>query len=235
MEEHREAQYFELAPAGIDVRLKTREGAFTHVLRPPKLEDWLAYDAALEPSFEKTARDGGVFERFTQRLAEAAAELWGRIVERVEGYGEDGREAVPDAHKEAAIAAAFAAVMPAELASPGRFARSETRVALAVSRGSEYHPQLVHRFRRPAAADRSRWRRMNAGLLHVQEPDGQGGILTRSVTPPHLADQVQFYDEFILGVEGYAVGGKPELSLDEIKKWMDAQHKRVAISECFAE
>jgi len=229
-----EAKPFELKLDEVKVNLELRERGgklkVVHFFKPPAFEDWRAYFDALQFTNERDDKD---FHRWDDHRDEAAAILWERIVLRVEGYWPDTpdnwKQRVPDDHKVHATGV-FADVVQVDddEGRPGTFVESEFTVRLAARRGAEYHERLVHRFRRPKAADRSRWKRAHAGAYHQRE-----GKVERSVMPSRLPAQVAFYDEFVLGVSGYALDGQGELARDELLREMDAYHKSVAVRGLF--
>lgn len=122
----------ELAPAELLIPLKVSLGNSTyrvrHRLRPPTAEDWFAYDAALAMAVEEVplreaaeASSDGAGYKLELRSVEAAALLWDRLAQSLEGYTfkaeADWHELVPLAHKEAAVRA-LTLVAPADSHSP---------------------------------------------------------------------------------------------------------------------
>ena len=101
-----DSNLLELAPAEIAVPLKVSHGGHAyrvcHRLRPPAAADWLAYEAALQLAVEELppeTESGEPGYRFLMRASEAALDLWGRLIRRVDGY------ALPDSEKAARSAA----------------------------------------------------------------------------------------------------------------------------------
>ena len=238
------AKLFELAPEEILVPLKVTHAGRTyrvsHCLRPPAPADWYAYEAALEPAVEELPPDAAGGEpsyRLALRASDAALELWGRLIGRVEGYalppGEEWRELIPLAHKEASVRA-LTLVAPtrpeAATGSNGFFplAAEEGRVTLEAAAGGAAYPQLVHRFRAPSVEAERRYRRLLADNFIVR-----GSRAPRTLLPPRLPTLVRLYDQLILGVEGYSIKGQPPASRDQLLEHMDAWHKRVAVEALF--
>ncbi len=89
----------ELAPPELAIPLKVthagRTYRVTHHLRPPAPADWFAYEAALQMAVEELPPDPHSDEprfRLLMRSADAALELWDRLVLAVTGYSLPGAQ-----------------------------------------------------------------------------------------------------------------------------------------------
>ncbi|MFQ5927412.1 MAG: hypothetical protein ACE5MH_08265, partial [Terriglobia bacterium] len=172
------------------------------------------------------------------RSVEAAALLWNRLACDIEAYSfthdADWHELVPLAHKEAAIRALtlVAAQEPGSGEPGAAFPLQAEQVVVvleAVVAGRAY-PRLVHTFRPPSAEDERGYRRLLAETLFVR-----GSRAPRTLIPTRLPRLVKFYDELILGVEGYTREGQPLASQEQAIQYMDAWHKRTAVQTLFGD
>lgn len=244
------SKLLELAAAEVAVPLKVTQAGRTyrlcHILRPPRVADWCAYEAALKPEVEELpGPDGGdeVSYRLRVRTTDAALLLWERLALRVEGYllpeasgDAGGRGAIPLAHKEAAVRA-LTLVAPASApatdgSNNGGFAVGCGEVAVeleCVSSGVAY-PRLAHFFRPPTVEAERAYRRLLAETLIVR-----GGRAPRTLLPARLPALVRLYDELILRAEGYSLSGQPLASSTQAIQHMDAWHKRVAVQTLFGD
>lgn len=253
-EEKTQPKLLELAPPELVVPLKVtyagRAYRLRHLFRPPAPADWFAYEAALEMAVEELPPASDSEEpcyRLQVRSTDAALLLWNRLALRVEGYelpsghdSSDWRALIPLAHKEAAVSA-LNLVAPAQtppLPSPGDEAANnffpllagERLVVLEAVVAGRAYPRLLHRFRPPSVEAERAYRRLLSETLLVR-----GTRTPRTLLPARLPALVRLYDELILGVEGYAVGGQPLASPAEIARRMDAWHKRLAVQTLFGE
>lgn len=228
------AELFELAPEEIAIGLTFREGGgklrIEHLLKPPTLADWLAYDQAYQLAHETDERG---WEVWANRSAEAAEILWDRLALTVQGYWADGlpddwKEKIPVDHKIPAVNAFLEVIGGAGTDGAAEWREGERAVYLSAKRGKTLCEPLIHRFRRPSASDKIRWERIHSGAFLVEH-----GSFRRSTLPARLADQVRIYDELILGAEGYAARGEPLTGPEACRRLMDAWHKRVATLQLF--
>ncbi len=146
--------------------------------------------------------------------------------------GTDWRELIPLAHKEAAVRA-LTLVAPAQADAAGSsgffpLAAEEVRVVLEAAANGAAYPRLAHRFRPPTVEAERRYRRLLADNVIVR-----GGRTPRTLLPARLPALTRLYDQLILGVEGYAINGRPPASRNQLLEHMDAWHKRVAVEALF--
>ncbi|MBI4462676.1 MAG: hypothetical protein HY653_07215 [Acidobacteria bacterium] len=92
-EETNKPPLLELTPQKLVVSLRVSHAGrvyrVCHLLRPPAPADWFAYEAALQPALEELPPAPDSDEpgyRLEMRAADAALELWSRLVLRVDGY-----------------------------------------------------------------------------------------------------------------------------------------------------
>jgi hypothetical protein len=258
------AKLLELAPAELAIPLKVsragRSYRLRHILRPPSAADWIAYEAALEMAVEELPAAGSADEpdsgepgfKLHVRSSDAALALWSRLALRVEGYDlpadpssaqpdsetTDWRALIPLAHKEAAVNA-LTLVAPAQLAARASddsadhffpLAAEEAPVLLEAIVAGVAYPHLLHRFRPPTVEAERAYRRLLAETLIVR-----GSRTPRTLLPPRLPGLIRLYDQLILGVEGYALNGKPLADAGQAVQHMDAWHKRVAVQTLFGD
>lgn len=253
-DETNKLRLLELAPPELVVPLKVthagRAYRLRHVFRPPAPADWFAYEAALEMAVEELPPASDSDEpcyRLQVRSTDAALLLWDRLVLRVEGYdlpGEgsegDWRALIPLAHKEAALGT-LTLVAPAQappLSSISDEAANNAFPLLAGERlvvleavvAGRAYPRLLHYFRPPSVEAERTYRRLLSETLLVR-----GSRSPRTLLPARLPALVRLYDDLILRVEGYAVGGQLLASPAEIARRMDAWHKRLAVQTLFGE
>lgn len=87
---------------------------------------------------------------------------------------------------------------------------------------------LAHRFAVPSVEHKRRFYRAGAASKVV------GG--SRNGTTVYAGRHgvlIDLYDQLILGVDGYSVGGRALQSPDEIKREMDTYHKTIAVQQLF--
>lgn len=92
-----------------------------------------------------------------------------------------------------------------------------------------YFDGLVHRFTPPSAEDA---RKFNRAMSEVRVVGGSRN--GRTVYPAKHGLLADLYDRLIVGVEGYAVGGRPLAAREDIVRNMDAFHKMAAAQQLFA-
>lgn len=218
---------FELKPPEICMPLVVREGGqefrFVHAFRAPTFQDWLAYESRIRFSVETV--DGA--QKSDHDREEAIGELWAEIIIRVEGYTfppEDWKARVPYAHKEEMINR-FASI---ETSEPGRdqdaaFDAERQTVFLSARRDGVKYKHLQHILRRPDAREKKEWRRIHDSAMQVR-----GSRADKTLLPSRLRDEARMYDQMLVEVYGYTVGGNPASRQDAIA-WMDAQHKKKAM------
>jgi hypothetical protein len=88
---------------------------------------------------------------------------------------------------------------------------------------------LVHRFNPPTAEHKRKYNRAISQTRVIGD--------ARSGTTVFQGRQrllVEFYDQLIASVEGYALRGQPLASPEQIRAEMDAVHKIVAVQQLFA-
>lgn len=229
-------QLFELQPENITLNLLIRrpgaELRVSHVLRPPRLDDWLAYDRALSVAIE----DGAEGFRVLSEPVAAACLLWDSIVLSVAGYfqsgialeGEAWKHVIPPAHKTRAVASLLNVSLATVAAPLYTLEATEETVVLEARREAKF-PQLAHRFRRPTQAQHIEVERLKADSYIVR---GRKSGRDRTVYPSRLKRLCELYDALILGTEGYAVSGRPTVDA-EVRMLMDAQHKKVSVLALF--
>ena len=154
------------------------------------------------------------------------------------------RALVPLAHKEAAVRA-LTLVAPAQLQvesdDPDSTSDQSTDnyfplhaeqvpVVLEAAVAGRAYPRLVHLFRPPTVADERTYRRLLAETLIVR-----GSRHPRTLIPARLPALCRLYDSLILGVEGYALEGRPLASSIHAIQSMDPWHKRVAVQALFGD
>ncbi len=154
------------------------------------------------------------------------------------------RALVPLAHKEAAVRA-LTLVAPAQLQAESDDPDStsdqstdnyfplhaeQVPVVLEAAVAGRAYPRLVHLFRPPTVADERTYRRLLAETLIVR-----GSRHPRTLIPARLPALCRLYDSLILGVEGYALEGRPLASSIHAIQSMDPWHKRVAVQALFGD
>lgn len=154
------------------------------------------------------------------------------------------RALVPLAHKEAAVRA-LTLVAPAQLQAENDDPDStsdqsidnyfplhaeQVPVVLEAAVAGRAYPRLVHLFRPPTVADERTYRRLLAETLIVR-----GSRHPRTLIPARLPALCRLYDSLILGVEGYALEGRPLASSIQAIQSMDPWHKRVAVQALFGD
>lgn len=211
----------------------------THVVKPPKLDDWLAFEAALQISRE--VQDGMI--RVDDRSPEAAEALWNRVALRVESYRVNGvdmmtiegdwKKLVPVPHKALAAgllaqvfvgdddAAATDNVEEADLDLPFDFNPESVTVQLVAGRNGVEFRALAHAFRRPESKHFVRFSRATARAMFVR-----GSKTSRSLQVSDLKSICALYDELVISTSGYSDNGD--------KRLMDAMHKKAATMALFA-
>jgi len=230
---------FELNPEKIEIVLvSTRAGAklrLVHELRAPSQEDWIRYDRALNVVVEDVTVDGETGIRINDGAIRAKCDLYDRLVIGVQGYSAEpvtDWNLIPTGHKQAATGC----LLDVYSADPETveslnyyFDAGEDIVVLSAIR-EEHFPRLVHHFKSPTADRRMEYQRLHADNMIVKGMRGGGD---KVLLPSRMKAVCALYDALIADVEGYAVDSREVHDPKEIVKWMDAQHKHVAIRALF--
>ncbi len=229
---------FELNPEKIEIGLTIRRGGkpfrVGHELRRPTEKDWIGYDERMSVAFEDADEPGS--ERVVDDSLGAACWFWDALSKSVTGYSdqvpENFRSLVAPEHKRAAIAV-LTLVAPS-LESPGReglfLVSDEEVIRLRARRETEFRC-LVHRFKPPTPAQRIEFSRLMADSYTIR---GRKSGKDKVVLPSRLRGIIELYDELITGTEGYCINGNPANEREDAVRYMDAQHKRVAVQSLFA-
>jgi len=251
MEEQAPQKAYELRPEEIEQLLSFTENGrryrVKHFFRPPTLDDWAAYDAALGVTVQDVDLAGEVGRAHHDNRTAAMLLLWQRLIARVEGYafseesGGSSQESewkgkVPVAHRLGAVSprALVFAVAPGQ--GTGNREQGTEESALytpglqevhLLAAGGDYLP-LVHSFRQPGAAETVEFNRLSAERIYVR---GRAGA--KAVIPSLLRQYCVLYDALIESVRGYTLTGDGALTREQIVSAMDAWHKQAAVKALF--
>ncbi len=219
--------------------LHDRSKTFTFRCRRVRKEDYLAYFAAFRITSEQTSEG----RETTADYQTASVVLAERVIQSVDGYklSNGGRiedlpewtSRIPLAHRmQVGITLCQASATPPAddeyVISP---AGDEVSIE-AVWPGDDGRmlrfTGLKHIFRPPTPAQHKRYRDASTRSMVI------GGSRTGKTIHfgGHFA-LVELYDELILSVDGYGVGGSPLTSREQIQDEMDAFHKFIAAKEIF--
>jgi hypothetical protein len=232
------AMLFELNPENIEVGLTVKHAGnpfrVKHILRKPKEADWIAYDKGLAVAIEDAEEKGSV--RYADDSLGAACKFWDAISLEVSGYSEENptnfRDLIPPEHKRAAVMTLMLVGPSLEsFGRPGLFLVSDEEIVRLRSERGENYPNLVHHFKPPTPKQRIEYSRVQADSYTIK---GMKSGKDKVILPSRLAAYVRFYDELILSVEGYSINGNAFDSREDAIRYMDAQHKRMAIQFLFA-
>jgi hypothetical protein len=229
---------FELNPEKIEIGLHVKHGGGSfrvdHQLRRPKEADWINYDKGLSVAIEDAEEKGSV--RYMDDSLHAACKFWDAIAIGISGYAEtippNFKDLVPPEHKRAAILTLL--LVGPSLESFGRsglfLVSDEEIVRLRAERGEKY-PDLVHHFKSPTTKQRIEFSRIQSDSYTIK---GMKSGKDKVILPSRLAPIIRLYDDLILLAEGYSINGNPVEDRDDVIRFMDAQHKRMAIQLLFA-
>lgn len=240
----------DLAAAERFVFLNAGAARYKHVFRPAAEKEWLEYERALRPTITEDA--DGTSESSVD-LVKSAADLWLKLVLRVEGYpaafaGANWKDLMPLAHRGTAVLglSQVEATEDSDVLSDSE----SISVVLAARWNGEAFPRLVHRFHRPTIEHELRYteaqRRFARRTLKVGGERRPKVPRTQLIQLPNLPTLLALYDELIADTEGYSFkdsgfpGPSPERSAgagriqDSGAGAMDLWHKAAAVRELFA-
>lgn len=200
------------------IALKSKSGEFKYKTRRVTLKDW---ERCFQGIVDQTMRVDGEL----QKVYDAETTLVD-LADRVLVDAEPAK--IPFAHR-AAIGTTLWTAVPA---TPDREVFDCETVEIAAiwpTNGStQAFEGLVHRFRNITLDDLKKYR-FESVRVRVRG-DGRNSV---TIYPSKLAIAMKMYDELIESVEGYAVGGVPLATKEDIVREMDGAHKAVAALHLF--
>jgi hypothetical protein len=214
-----------------------------HIFNPITRADADAYFGATKVVTERIGKDSMDMEI---DVVSARLKLYGRAIKRVDGYLLTGGRDLMDlpnwkeklnakfgGHQVTAIAA-LTNVTPsvkgpddgidpdAEIVSLDAFWTSTSDV------GNSRYLGLLHRFSPPTL---EHWKRLNS---QASRSTVQGGSRShKTIYPKMNTISIELYDELILSVGGYSIGGEAVSAREQLLARMDCFHKIAAIEILF--
>jgi hypothetical protein len=230
-----------LLPLDAPARMATfRSGGktYSHIFRRVTAKDWADFFSGIVAEFRQ---EGSGFSQVVDTDS-ASLGLYGKIIQRVEGYKtRDGssveslplwQERIPQHHRLAAV----------ELLM--RATRSEADDSLLDVEGvtvtldalwnetapgcMQAYKGLVHHFSAPSAEHRRRFLKAK-NRAFIAGGSRSGTTMIPSAHPV----LIKLYDELIESAEGYSVAGASIGGREQIAREMDAVHKSVAVAQLF--
>lgn len=174
--------------------------------------------------------------RYIDDSLAAMARLWDALCQSVQGYSANGeplpqnfKTLVAPEHKRAAILTLMMVAPETEhLGGESLFLSSDTEsIAIRASREQEFRG-LVHRFSSPSPAQRIEYSRLMADSYVIR---GRKSGKDKIMFPSRLVGFIRLYDALIDSVTRYSVREVPIAKKEDAVRYMDAQHKRVALQE----
>jgi len=217
------------------VSFKHRGWPYSFIFPRITAADWERFFSGISIS----SQNEGKVQTTVVDLSTAGMALVESKVERVEGYQPgflerpEWKTLLPVGHVKAA----------AELLRQVALAKEDTsrpidplslEVTLEAAWNSDkpgsmaHYSGLVHRFNPPTAEHRRKHNRAMSEMRVVG-----GSRAGRTIYIPRQQILSKFYDELVISVEGFAVGGRTLADPAEIKREMDAYHKVVAVQQLF--
>jgi hypothetical protein len=226
----------DVAERVVSWRVKDSEKIRSHFFPRLRAADWALYfkEIRIETEGEERLID----------FNSAALKLYRRLALRAEGYAVAGGgklTEIPNWRDRVPIADVLKAVellTKVEKHEGDDVAEIEPEaeiVALdALWNGSEpgscsWFRGLVHRFTPPTGEHRVVYSRETGRSIQVR-----GAKVPRTIYVAKEGVLVKLYDELVISVEGYSVGGKPLEGRDAIRAEMDAFHKIAAVGQIFS-
>lgn len=176
---------------------------------------------------------GNLLVKTEKSLASSASSA----VEIVSAFPDDWETKVPLTHKVAAVMLlAQVSVDESESIEEYCFDPDVTEVRLIAARGGRESSGLVHTLRRPTVRQQKEFSRVVSTALYVR-----GSRTQKSLVPSRLREMCRLYDELIVEARGYCPGSaefglsnSAALSREDAIRYMDALHKKVAVSALFS-
>jgi hypothetical protein len=219
------------------VTFSDRGHAYTYTFNRIGASDWMRYFEGVAITSRREGKNG-VLE--TMDLESAGVDLVESKVVKVEGY--DGefmkeprwKEFLPFGH----VRAAAQQLRDGNI-SPTDDSRALNPLKIEVAIDAQWNAKapgemrkylgLVHRFNPPTAEHKRKYNRAISQTRVIG--DARSGTTVFQGRQRLLVD---FYEQLIASVEGYALRGQPLTSPEQIRAEMDAVHKIVAVQQLFA-
>jgi hypothetical protein len=219
------------------VTFRDRGHAYTYTFSRIGSVDWLHYFEGVAITSRREGKNGVVE---TLDLESAGVDLVESKVVKAEGYAGDfmsdpkWKQCLPFGHvRAAAQLLRDGNISPVDDSQPLNPLKVEVAIDAKwnVSKPGEMRQfgGLLHRFNPPTAEHKRKYNRAISQTRVIG--DARSGI---TVFQGRQRLLVEFYDQLIASVEGYALRGQPLASPEQIRAEMDAVHKIIAAQQLFA-
>lgn len=177
--------------------VKLGKGKFSHIIRRPATEELIEFDRELQTPIE-IGKDGSYKLPDPTASEKDNVRLYDKLIESTDGYKGD----VPAAHKSAVITGHYRREI--YLDDEADIFADEVTVFEEIG-GDPPAFTIQHTFRQPTEEELRAYRRkMQTGEMKPGKR-GRQEFVTRS----NLKTAMDYYDKWIVGVDGATVGGQP--------------------------